>query len=95
MAGRTYTVNFDSGIEKVEYSASQFNFPSGEITASGGTVSGIIDLYLKPNFKHAYILDTTNIESTSTAGVYIAMKGKIPVTNVVFTSKQGGGEYNE
>ncbi len=95
MAGRTYTVNFDSGIEKVEYSASQFDFPSGEITASGGTVSGIIDLYLKPNFKHGYILDTTNIESTSTADVYIAMKGKVPVTNVVFTSKQGASTMSK
>ena len=88
MAGSTYTINFDTGIEKVEYSESLVDFPSGEVTSSGQTVGGAIELYVRPIFKQGYELDSTNAVLTDTNGIYACRKDNINITNVTFTSKQ-------
>lgn len=88
MAGYTFTINFDTGIDKVEYSNSLNDFPYGEVTSSGQTVSGI-ELYVRPVFKQGYELDSTNVVPTNTNGIYTCKKDTIVViTNVTFTSKQ-------
>lgn len=93
MAGNSYTVNFDEGIEKVEYSDSLHTFPSGEITSSGQTISGYVEFYMRPIFKQGYELDTTNVSlSDSSPDIYTAQDvNKKSVLNINFTSKQSGG----
>ena len=88
MAGRTFTINFDTGIEKVEYSTSLNQFPTGEATTSGQTVAGLTDFYVRPIFKQGYELDSTNVTPTGTNGIYSCMKDGVLIKNVTFTSKQ-------
>ncbi len=88
MAGNTYTINFDTGIEKVEYAQSLYDFPSGELTSSGQTVGGATELYVRPIFKQGYELDSTNVVLTDTNGIYECRKNYVFITNVTFTSKQ-------
>lgn len=89
MAGSTYTINFDTGIEKVEYAQSLDDFPSGELTSSGQTVGGTVELYVRPIFKQGYELDSTNVVLTDTNGIYgCRKKNYVVITNVTFTSKQ-------
>lgn len=90
MAGTTYTINFDTGIEKVEYS---FSFseafsPDGEVTVSGQTVRSSTDLFVRPIFKTGYELDTTNVPLvTGKTDIYTCYKDNLHITNVTFTSK--------
>lgn len=89
MAGRTFTINFDSGIEKVEYSYNYpYTTPDGEVTVSGQKLS-TIDLYVRPIFKTGYELDTTNVPLAYGAlDIYVCIKDGVPIENVTFTSKQ-------
>ena len=91
MAGNTFTINFDTGIEKVEYSGTLDVFPMGEVTSSGQTISDV-DLYVRPIFKQGYELDNTNVFPSSATGIYVCRKdtGAV-ITNVTFTSKQSSG----
>ena len=88
MAGRTFTINFDTGIEKVEYSTSFNQFPTGEATTSGQTVASPTDFYVRPIFKQGYELDSTNVAPTGTNGIYTCLKDGVFIKNVTFTSKQ-------
>ena len=90
MAGISFTINFDTGIEKVEYGASQDNFPQGEANSSGQTVTqSTFDFYVRPIFKQGYELDTTNVSQTANPGIYVCVdEGGKPVYNITFTSKQ-------
>lgn len=91
MAGNTFTINFDTGIEKVEYSGTFDVFPMGEVTSSGQTISDV-DLYVRPIFKQGYELDNTNVFPSGATGIYVCRKdtGAV-ITNVTFTSKQSSG----
>nr|DAW66812.1 MAG TPA: hypothetical protein [Caudoviricetes sp.] len=90
MAGSSFTINFDTGIEKVEYGTSQDNFPQGEANSSGQTVTqSTFEFYVRPIFKQGYELDTTNVSQTANPGIYVCTnEGGKPVYNVTFTSKQ-------
>ncbi len=90
MAGSSFTINFDTGIEKVEYGTSQDNFPQGEANSSGQTVTqSTFDFYVRPIFKQGYELDTTNVSQTANPGIYVCVnEGGKPVYNITFTSKQ-------
>lgn len=88
MAGFSFTINFDTGIEKVEYGTYPLDTPTGEVTSSGQTISwSVQDLYVRPIFKLGYMLDTTNASPTDTNGVYSCSK----TYNTNFTSKQSSG----
>lgn len=90
MAGYTYTINFDTGIEKVEYSSSLSTFPEGEVTNSGQSIRGNAEFYVRPVFKQVYELDTTNVFESGRAGIYTTDSNNVNITDVTFTSKQGG-----
>lgn len=90
MAGFNFTINFDTGIEKVEYSNSLNAFPQGEVNSSGQTItSASAEFYVRPIFKQGYEIDTTNVAPTSSSsGIYECIIDHTPVHNVTFTSKQ-------
>lgn len=90
MAGFNFTINFDTGIEKVEYSNSLNAFPQGEVNSSGQTItSASAEFYVRPIFKQGYEIDTTNVAPTSSSsGIYECIVDHTPVHNVTFTSKQ-------
>lgn len=89
MAGYIFSIDFDSGIEKVLYGNDSANLTK-EITTSGDNGStSTVPVYMKPIFKNGYEINTYS----ESAGSAITRDGDIYITNptnggsITFTSK--------
>lgn len=91
MAGTTVTINFDAGIEKVCYAASDVNSNSPSVTNSGDSISGVTDLYLLPILKSGYVIESVVGASLSDSTKNIYFIGGHVSPTVTFKTTQGGG----